>query len=98
LKTCPAPGVAARLIDVPDAAVMLHVAPQLMPAGELVTVPLPESVTERVNRGTKDAVTEVFAFRATTQVPVPAHAPPLQPVNTDPAAAVALSVIEVPLM
>ena len=72
----------------------------MMPAGELVTdpVPVPAKVTDRVNSCMKVAVTEVFAFSVTVHVPVPAHAPPLQPVNTDPNVAAAVSVTEVPLM
>ena len=40
----------------------------------------------------------MFVFSATVQVPLPAHAPPLHPRKTDPAAAVALNVIDVPLL
>jgi hypothetical protein len=47
----------------------------------------------------KVAVTLTFAVvRVTTQVPVPWHPPPLQPVNTDPGAAVAVRVTGVPLL
>ena len=48
LKTCPAPGVAARVIDDPEAAVIEQVVPQLIPAGELVTVPAPARLTVSV--------------------------------------------------
>ena len=37
----PAPGVAVSVTDVPLANVALHVVPQLMPEGLLVTVPAP---------------------------------------------------------
>ena len=42
-----APGLAVSVTDVPTVKLALHVAPQLMPAGALVTVPVPapESVT-----------------------------------------------------
>ena len=42
-----APGFAVKVTVVPLAKLALHVSPQLMPAGALVTVPvpLPESVT-----------------------------------------------------
>lgn len=40
-------------------------------------------------------MTEVLAVIDTTQLPVPVHAP-LQPVNVDPAAAVAVKFTEVP--
>ena len=44
-------GVAARPMTVPAPPVMEQVAPQLMPAGELVTVPvpLPAKLTDSVN-------------------------------------------------
>jgi hypothetical protein len=43
------------------------------------------------------AVAELAAFIVTTQLPVPVQAP-LQPAKVDPAAAVAVSVTEVPLL
>jgi len=77
-----------------------HAAPQLMPAGELLTVPvpLPDLFTVRAKDWTtKPAVTVVAAFMVTTHVPVPVHPPPVQPVKVDPAAGVAVSVTGVPL-
>jgi len=99
LNTCPEAGVAARLTAVPEVNVAEQVAPQLIPAGELETdpVPVPAKVVVSVNSGTKVAVTDVFAFIVTVHVPVPAHAPPLHPVNTDPDVAAAVNVTEVPL-
>jgi hypothetical protein len=53
----------------------------LMPAGELVTVPLPVPVLVTVRalvppvENTKVAVTVVAAFRVTVQEPVPEQAP-----------------------
>jgi hypothetical protein len=97
-NTEPAAGVAARLTTVPELKDAEHVAPQLMPAGALVTVPLPvpDRVRVKVKRGTKLAATEVFAFINTVQVPVPVHAPPLHPVNTEPAVAAAVRITLVP--
>src|ERR1043165_9600647 len=71
-----------------------------MPAGDELTVPLPVPalLTVRISLTTvraKDAVTEVAAFSATWQVPVPAQAPP-HPENADPRAAVAVRVTTVP--
>jgi hypothetical protein len=44
----------------------------------------------------KAAEIEVAAVTETVQVPVPEHPPPLQPVNVEPVAGVAVSVTEVP--
>jgi hypothetical protein len=55
-----------------------------MPAGELVTVPVPAPalVTVSANEACrKVAVTEVAALSVTVQVPEPEQPPPLQPVN-----------------
>ena len=67
---------------------------QEMPAGLLVTVPLPVTVTDRVRRATNVAVTERFWVIATLQAPVPVQAPD-QPVNAKPAAGVAVSATSV---
>ncbi len=97
VNTDPAAGVAARLTTVPELYWAEHVAPQLIPAGELVTVPVPvpPGVTVKVNSGAKVAVTTIAEFTVTVQVPVPVQAPP-QPVKTEPAAATAVSVTVVP--
>lgn len=63
-----------------------QVVPQLMPAGELLTVPLPvpASVTETGNdAGMKLAVTVVAAVMLMVHVPAPEHPPPLQPAKTE---------------
>ena len=63
-------------------------APHEMPAGALVTVPLPVPVLVTVSAksgGMKVAVTDVAALIVTVQAPVPVQAP-LQPVNVEPAA------------
>ena len=69
----------------------------MIPAGELITVPVPvpAKLTDSWNRGIKVAVTVIAELTVTLQAPVPVQAPP-QPVNTDPAAAIALSVTAVP--
>src|SRR5207247_4372930 len=100
VKVEPAAGVALRVITVPLAKLAVHVAPQLIPAGALVTVPLPvtDGVTVRVKVcSVKVAVTVVPAESVTTQVPVPEQPPPLQPAKGEPAAGVAVSVTAVPL-
>jgi len=71
-----------------------------MPAGLLVTVPLPvpDLVTVRVYCGcaVNVAVTLVAAVMVTVHVPVPEHPPPDHPVNVEPEAAVAVNMTLVP--
>jgi hypothetical protein len=100
LKVDPAAATAVNVTWVPKLNEVEHAAPQLMPAGELLTVPvpLPDPFTVRAKDWTtKPAVTVVAAFMVTTHVPVPVHPPPVQPVKVDPAAGVAVSVTGVPL-
>src|SRR5207245_193254 len=101
VKVEPAAGVALRVTTVPLAKLAVHVAPQVIPAGALVTVPLPvpAGVTVRA-RGlsVKVAVVVAAAASATTHVPVPEQPPPLQPVKVEPAAGVAVNVTAVPLV
>src|SRR5213076_214342 len=101
LKVEPPAGAAVSVTAVPLVKLAEQVAPQLMPAGALVTVPLPvpAGVTVRVKVCTvKVAVTVVAAERVTVQAPVPEQLPPLQPVKVEPAAGVAVSVTAVPLV
>src|SRR5207253_642564 len=95
VKVEPAAGVAVSVTAVPLAKLAVHVAPQVIPAGALVTVPLPvpAGVTVRV----KVAVTDVAAETVTVHAPVPVHPPPLQPLKIEPAAGAAVSVTAVPL-
>jgi hypothetical protein len=100
-KVEPVAGAAVRLTAVPLVNEAEQVAPQEMPAGVLVTVPLP--VPDLVTVSAKDgkmnvAVTEVAALTATVQVPAPVQPPPLQPVNVEPAEGAAVKVITVPLV
>lgn len=94
LNTLVAPGIAVSVTWVPDRNVAVHVPVlQLIPAGELVTVPVavPAKVTDKETTAVKAAETEVAAFMVTTQVLVPEQAP-LQPVKSAPVPAVAVSV------
>jgi len=94
-----ASGVAAKVTAVPLANAAEHVAPQVMPAGLLVTVPAPapDLLTVNVKVGIANvAVTVVPAFRVTVQVPVPEQPPPLQPEKVEPAAGVAVKITVVP--
>ena len=93
-------GVAVSTSEDPLLKLAVQIAPQLMPAGELVTDPDPVPARVTVTgkgAGTKLAVTEVAAVMVTVQVPVPEQPPPLQPPNTEAAeVGVAVRVTMVP--
>ena len=93
--------VAVKVTMVPLEYVAEHVAPQLMPAGELVTVPVPVPLrfTFRVcATAVNVAVTERFAVIDTVQLFPDVESHPLQLVKVEPPAAVAVKVTEVPLV
>jgi hypothetical protein len=97
-KTEPAAAVLFRVTTVPDAKGAEQVAPQLIPAGVEVTVPVPVPAfaTLRVcGSRLKVAVTDLAALMVTEQAPVPVQAP-LQPAKTEPAVAAWLRVTTVP--
>src|SRR5438132_6829110 len=98
VKVEPAAGTAVSVTAVPFVKLAEQVAPQVIPAGLLVTVPVPApaGVTVNTKVGAKVAVTVVAAESVTVQAPVPEQPPPLQPVKVEPAAAVAVSVTVVP--
>jgi hypothetical protein len=100
VKADPAAGVAVKVTSVPLLNEAEHAAPQLMPAGVLVTVPvpLPAFVTVSVKGcSAKVAVTVLAAFSVTVHAPAPAQAP-LQPVKIAPAPGVAVRATAVPLL
>ena len=77
-----------------------QVCPQLIPAGVLVTVPLPDTPTVSVSGWdwvgwVNVAVTVAADVNVTLQEPVPVHAP-LQPVNVELVAVAAVRVTAVP--
>ena len=71
----------------------------MIPAGVLVTVPLPDPALLIVRRKVwvKVAVTVEAAVSVTVHEPVPAQPPPLQPPKMASVAGVAVSVTSVPL-
>jgi hypothetical protein len=97
----PDPGVAVKVTLDPELNRAEQVAPQLIPAGELVTDPEPVPVrpTLIVNcgggAGLKVAVTLWLDESVTLHAPVPEQAP-LHPPNTEPEAGVAARLTAVP--
>src|SRR5437867_1156966 len=100
VKVEPAAGTAVSVTAVPLVKVAAQVALQEMPAGALVTVPLPVPLGLTVNVkvcSAKVAVTAVLAPGVAVHGFVPVQPPPLQPVKVKPAAGVAVSATAVPL-
>ena len=98
LKLEPALGEAESDTIVPAVKGALQAAPQKMPAGVEVTVPLPSAsfTTSRSNvAGENVAVTVCAALIVRVHAPVPVHAPD-QPANVEDASGVAVSVTRVP--
>ncbi len=85
MKTEPPLAAGVRSTDVLKFAV--QVAPQLMPAGLLVTVPLPVPTLFTVSVCPKVAVTVVLLVILTVHVVPATLVQPLQPINTEPALA-----------
>jgi hypothetical protein len=86
---------------VPLEYVAVHAAPQAMPAGVLVTVPGPDSLTAKETLGPfveeNAALTDWAKYIATVQLVCdPLQAPP-QPSNVKPAPGCAVSVAKVPV-
>ena len=95
-----APGVAVSVTCVPVAKLALQLVPQLIPAGWLVTVPVPFPERPTLNVGSlwlavKVAVTFSLALSVTTQVEPLPHPPPVQPANDELAPGFALRVTTV---
>jgi hypothetical protein len=93
LKVAPPVGVAVNVTGVPPAKSAVQTEGQLIPVGELVTVPLPETLTMRASMPNcgNVAVTLSAALIVTVQLPLPLQAPP-QPLKFMPAAGIASSV------
>ena len=100
-KRALAAGVAVKLTMVLLVNEVEQIPPQSMPAGELVTVPLPVPalVTVSENDGSENvAVTDRAALIATVQVDAVPVQLPVQPPKIEPPDAAAVSVTEVPLV
>src|SRR5262245_61996149 len=101
-KVEPLAAAAVSVTDAVLAKLALQVVPQLMPAGDEVTVPDPAPALETVSANVvavllNVAVTERAAVIDTVQAAVPVHAP-LQPANVEPLAAAGVSVTDAPLL
>ena len=99
-KVEPIEATAVRVMEVLELKLWEQVEPQLMPLGELVTVPepVPVLVMVRVYWGgliVKVAVTDLAASMVTEHEPEPEHAPP-QLEKVEPVEATAFKVREVP--
>jgi hypothetical protein len=95
-KVQPEAGDAVSVTPVPELKLAAQVPGQLMPAGELVTVPVPETVTDTWAGGPDAKVAETAWFaESTSRQEVPVQAPP-NPVKLKPEAACAASVTAVP--
>jgi hypothetical protein len=94
----PAEGVAVSATVSPAAKGALHVAPQLIPAGLLVTVPLPVPAFAMVNVLGAAVLNVAVQLRLADSVTLPSlqSASPVQPANVDPAVGVAVNVTTCP--
>ncbi len=86
-----ASGPAVRVTCVPGRYGSLQSLPQSIPAGLLVTAPLPVPVLLTERTAPKVAVTVLAESIVTTQTPVPLHAPP-HPMKVKPLSAAAVRV------
>ena len=101
VKTEPAAAVAVTTTGLPDGKLAEQLVPQEMPAGALVTTPLPSPARITVSvtgAGAKVALTVVAVVSVSEQDPVPAQPAPDQPMKTQPAAGVAVSDTAVPVV
>jgi len=99
-KVDPMLGASLNVTCVPSPKFALHVVPQLIPAGELVTTPdpVPARLTVKATGTALNvAVTDVSVVKSTVHVPDPLQ-PPVHPANVDPVDGAAVSVTLVPLV
>jgi len=94
-------GVAVNVTAVPSLKLAEQVGPQLIPAGALVTVPLPVPVSSTIKfrvTAVNVAVTDRAAAMETVHVLPEVESQPLQFAKVEPLAAFAVSVTEAPLL
>ena len=99
VNTAPLPGVAARKTSWFWMTTPVQVAPQLIPPGDEVTVPLPVPVLTTVTTqcsSVNDAPSVMSEVIVTVHVPVPLQPPPLQPPKAEVPAGVAVIVTTAP--
>ncbi|CAK0767986.1 conserved hypothetical protein [Gammaproteobacteria bacterium] len=101
-KLLPASMMALNVTEAPLVKLAEQIEPQLIPEGELVTVPAPVPDLPTVRMGVtvlrlKVAVTLLAADMVTVQLPVPVQSP-LQPAKLLPASVIAVNVTEAPLV
>jgi hypothetical protein len=97
----PPVAVAVNVTELPLGKLPLQEALQVMPPGELLTMPPPAPAMVTVSAAivgdaANSAVTLWLLVMVTLQAPVPIQPPPLHPVNVAPPVAVAVSVTVVP--
>src|SRR5579864_1146347 len=92
----PAAGAAVSVTFDPPSNGAEHVVGQLMPAGELVTVPLPVGTTLTLNCSLVNVAVTACAVAASVTVHGSVVEAALQPLKAENAAAVAVSVTAVP--
>lgn len=99
VKAEPDAGVAVIVTELFSSTCAVHVTPQSMPTLDAVTEPdpVPAAATVRVRAARKVAVTLRAWLIVTTHVSVPEQPSPDQPLNVEPVAAVADSVMVSPL-
>jgi 3D (Asp-Asp-Asp) domain-containing protein len=101
-KANPGSATAVSVTDVPEPKFAEQVAPQLIPAGTLVTVPVPAPLSATVNPncacGEKVATTDCCELPIEILQGPPPEQAPVQPANTELLSAAAVRVIVVPVL
>ena len=98
MKVEPALGLALRVTNVPAENLVEHAAPQLIPAGDEVTVPvpLPDFDTVRVTAVSNFAEIDFGPLITSWHVPLPLQSP-VHPEKIEPGFSEAVTTTEVPI-